>query len=61
MKISMILTSLIVATGAMSLTACDKASNTEVTDQSAAVIQESDAMKNESTDEITPAPAPPAD
>ena len=61
MKISMILTSLIVAMSAMSLSACDNTSKTEVSDQSAAVIQESDAMKNEATDEITPTPAPPAE
>ena len=56
MKISMILTSLIVAMSAMSLTACDQTGKTDVSDQSADVIQKSEEMKNEATDEITPAP-----
>ena len=56
MKISMILTSLIVAMSAMNLTACDNTGKTDVSKQSAGVIQESEEMKNEATGEIKPAP-----
>ena len=41
---------------AMSLTACDQTGKTDVSDQSADVIQQSEEMKNEAADEITPAP-----
>ena len=57
----MILTSLVVAMGAMSLTACDNTGKTDKSDQSAGIIQQSDDMKNEAQDEIKPAPAPPAE
>ncbi len=60
MKISMILTSLIVAMSAMSLSACNSTDKTDASNSSAGVIQESEQMKNEATDEISPAPAPPA-
>ncbi len=55
MKISMILTSLVVAMSAMNLTACDYAGETDVTKQSPEAIEKVEEMKNEATDVIKPA------
>jgi len=56
MKISMILTSLVVAMSAANLTGCDNTGKTDVVDQSPDVIEKVEEMKEETTDTIQPVP-----
>ena len=56
MKISMILTSLIVAMSAMSLTACDYAANPE--QKTSDMMEKAEEMKDEATDAVQPTPPP---
>ncbi|MEH6457760.1 MAG: hypothetical protein V7749_15635 [Cocleimonas sp.] len=56
MKISMILTSLVVAMSAVNLTGCDNTGKTDVVDQSPDVIEKVEEMKEETTDTIQPVP-----